>query len=101
VSRGCPQVCDFYWRAYRNFYRWGSLLQSASAHDSVAASLRHLAYAAGWKKFEPLWDLMIRAKRAGMMLPVLEEILSECGRRSSDDAHDTRNPSTGQLIAEC
>lgn len=71
-----------YWRAYRDFYRWGSLLRSASAHDSVAGSLRHLAYAAGWKKFEPLWDLVIRAKRAGAMLPLLETILSEFGLRS-------------------
>ena len=30
------------------------------------AGLRHFAYAAGWKKFEPLWDLVIRAKRAGI-----------------------------------
>ena len=45
------------------------------------AGLRHLAYAAGWKKFEPLWDVVIRAKRAGAMLPVLEAILSEFGRR--------------------
>jgi len=73
-----------YWRAYRDFYRWGSLVRGASAHDSVLASLRHLAYAAGWKKFEPLWDLVIRAKRAGMMLPVLETVLSEFGRRSPE-----------------
>jgi len=46
------------------------------------AGVRHLAYAAGWKKFEPLWDFIIRAKRAGTMLPVLETILSEFGRRS-------------------
>jgi radical SAM superfamily enzyme YgiQ (UPF0313 family) len=72
-----------YWRAYREFYRWGSLFRGATAHDSVFAGLRHLAYAAGWKKFEPAWDLVIRAKRAGMMLPVLETILSEFGRRSS------------------
>jgi radical SAM superfamily enzyme YgiQ (UPF0313 family) len=72
-----------YWRAYRDFYTWRSLVRGASAHDSVLAGLRHLAYAAGWKKFEPLWDLIIRAKRAGMMLPVLEAILSEFGRRSS------------------
>ena len=82
-----------YWRAYRDFYRWGSLLRSASAHDSLAGSLRHLAYAAGWKKFEPLWDLVIRAKRAGMMLPVLETILSEFGRRSGSDAAPEANPS--------
>jgi hypothetical protein len=77
---------DGYWRAYRDFYRWRSLLRSASAHDTFAGSLRHLGYAAGWKKFEPLWDLVIRAKRAGMMLPVLETILSEFGRRSADYA---------------
>ena len=71
-----------YWRAYRDFYRWGALLRSASAHHSLAGSLRHLAYAAGWKKFEPLWDLVIRAQRAGLMLPMLETILSEFGRRS-------------------
>ena len=71
-----------YRRAYRDFYRWGSIVRGASAHRTVAAGLRHLAYAAGWKKFEPLWDLVIRAKRAGMMLPMLETILSEFGKRA-------------------
>jgi hypothetical protein len=71
-----------YWRAYRDFYRWTSIVRGAAAHGSVAAGLRHLAYAAGWKKFEPLWDLVIRAKRAGMMLPILETILSEFGTRA-------------------
>jgi radical SAM superfamily enzyme YgiQ (UPF0313 family) len=72
-----------YWRAYRDFYKWGSILRGASAHDTVVAGLRHAAYAAGWKKFEPAWDLVIRAKRAGMMLPLLETILSEFGTRSN------------------
>ncbi len=71
-----------YWWAYREFYRWRSIVCGAAAHDDLAAGLRHLAYAAGWKKFEPLWDLVIRAKRAGMMLPVLEAILSEFGKRA-------------------
>jgi len=69
--------------AYKEFYRWPSIARGASAHDEWLAGLRHFAYAAGWKKFEPLWDFVIRAKRAGMMLPVLETILSEFGRRSS------------------
>jgi len=56
------------------------------AHDDVLSSLRDFVYAAGWKKFEPLWDLVIRAKRAGTMLPVLETILSEFGARSSSRA---------------
>jgi radical SAM superfamily enzyme YgiQ (UPF0313 family) len=72
---------DGYRRAYRDFYRWNALFRSASAHDTLTGSLRHLAYAAGWKKFEPLWDLVIRAKRAGTMLPLLETILGEFGLR--------------------
>ena len=74
-----------YWRAYRDFYRWGSIVRGAAARGEVVAGLRHFAYAAGWKKFEPLWDAVIRAKRAGMMLPVLETILSEFGRRSPQE----------------
>ena len=69
--------------AYREFYKWGSIARGASAHGDLVAGLRHFAYAAGWKKFEPLWDIIIRAKRAGTMLPVLETILSEFGRRSA------------------
>ena len=74
---------DGYWQAYRDFYRWGAIVRGARAHPDVPSGLRHLAYAAGWKKFEPLWDLIIRARRAGMMLPALEAILSEFGRRDS------------------
>jgi radical SAM superfamily enzyme YgiQ (UPF0313 family) len=68
-----------YYRAYREFYRWPSILRGAWAHDDFTGSLRHAAYASGWKKFEPLWDWVIRAKRVGMMLPVLERVLSPFG----------------------
>jgi radical SAM superfamily enzyme YgiQ (UPF0313 family) len=64
-----------YWRAYRDFYRWGSILRGASHKGTWAGRLRHAAYAAGWKKFEPLWDLVIRARRVCQMLPVLEAVL--------------------------
>jgi hypothetical protein len=70
-----------YWKAYHDFYRWGSIVRGASVHGSVTSGIRHLAYAAGWKKFEPLWDFVIRLKRAGTMLPLLETILSDFGRR--------------------
>jgi radical SAM superfamily enzyme YgiQ (UPF0313 family) len=72
-----------YWRAYEQFYRWGAIARGAVAHANRTAGLRHFAYAAGWKKFEPLWDLVIRARRVGMMLPVLEAILSGFGRMES------------------
>jgi hypothetical protein len=64
-----------YWRAYRDFYRWGNIIQSAQAHQGIADQLKHLAYAGGWKKFEPLWDWVIRAKRVANFLPVLETVL--------------------------
>ena len=60
---------------------------------TCSRGLRHFAYAAGWKKFEPLWDLVIRAKRAGMMLPVLETILSEFGRRKPIEVVRGQTPS--------
>ncbi len=75
-----------YWRAYRDFYRWGSIVRGAAAHDSILGGLKHFAYASGWKKFEPLWDLAIRMKRAGMMLPVLETVLNASGDRTRDGA---------------
>jgi radical SAM superfamily enzyme YgiQ (UPF0313 family) len=77
---GAQLETGYHW-AYREFYRWSSIARGAAAHGDVLAGLRHFAYAAGWKKFEPLWDLVIRAKRAGAMLPALEAILSEFGRR--------------------
>jgi radical SAM superfamily enzyme YgiQ (UPF0313 family) len=70
-----------YWRAYKDFYRWGSILRGASAKENWPGRLRHFAYAAGWKKFEPLWDLVIRLRQVTMMLPLLETILSEFGQR--------------------
>jgi radical SAM superfamily enzyme YgiQ (UPF0313 family) len=84
-----------YWWAYREFYRWRSIVRGASAHGEAVPGLRHLAYAAGWKKFEPLWDIVIRAKRAGMMLPALEAILSEFGRRAAPRRVETARSSTG------
>jgi radical SAM superfamily enzyme YgiQ (UPF0313 family) len=75
-----------YWRAYRDFYRWGSILRGSRAHDRLVDRVRHAAYAAGWKKFEPLWDAVIRAKQTAAMLPVLEGILSGFGARATERA---------------
>jgi radical SAM superfamily enzyme YgiQ (UPF0313 family) len=70
--------------AYREFYRWRSISRGALAHGQLVDGVRHFAYAAGWKKFEPLWDVLIRAKRAGTALPVLEAVLSAFGTRAPD-----------------
>lgn len=70
---------DGYWRAYRDFYRWGSLLRGASTKGTLPRKARHLAYAAGWKKFEWLWDRIIRARQTNRILPILEATLSCAG----------------------
>ena len=64
-----------YWRAYRDFYRWGSIFRGASAKPTWPGRLRHFAYAGGWKKFEPLWDWVIRARKVSRALPLLEAVL--------------------------
>jgi radical SAM superfamily enzyme YgiQ (UPF0313 family) len=70
------QLEDGYRRAYREFYRWGSILRGAATKPDLRDRARHVAYAAGWKKFEPLWDLAIRARRVGRALPLLERVLA-------------------------
>lgn len=72
-----------YWRAYQDFYRWSSIGRGAWKKTDWYGRLRHLAYAGGWKKFEPLWDWVIRAKRVGALLPALETILSGFGNHSA------------------
>jgi len=76
-----PQALETgYWRAYRSFYRWNSILNGASSKQEWSARLRHFAYAAGWKKFEFLWNFVVRTKQVASMLAVLEAILEEFGR---------------------
>jgi radical SAM superfamily enzyme YgiQ (UPF0313 family) len=74
------QLEDGYWRAYRDFYKWRNIARGAAAHPDVVGGARHLAYAAGWKKFERVWDTIIRARRLAGALPVLEGVLSGLGR---------------------
>ncbi|GAB4582009.1 MAG: radical SAM protein [Anaerolineales bacterium] len=68
-----------YWRAYGEFYKWSSIFKGAWAKEFWNARLRHGAYAGGWKKLEPMWAFIIRAKRATNMLPVLERVLEGWG----------------------
>ncbi|SEI92964.1 Radical SAM superfamily enzyme YgiQ, UPF0313 family [Deinococcus reticulitermitis] len=73
------QLEDGYWWAYRQFYTWPNILRGAGVKDTLGARARHVAYAGGWKRFEPLWDVLIRARQVGLMLPVLEELLQSFG----------------------
>ena len=71
-----------YQRAYRDFYRWSSIWAGAMRKPEWSGRLRHLAYSGGWKKFEPLWDWVIRAQRVTNFLPLLESILEGFGAQA-------------------
>ncbi|MEI8012592.1 MAG: radical SAM protein, partial [Candidatus Omnitrophota bacterium] len=62
-------------RAYERFYQWKSIFKGASTQDSLPKTLRHIAYAGGWKKFDPVWNFMIKHKQINRMIPLLEMVL--------------------------
>jgi radical SAM superfamily enzyme YgiQ (UPF0313 family) len=74
------ELKDGYDWAYRQFYTWSNIVRAASAHRSAAQALKHFAYSAGWKKFEPAWDLVIRCQQLSRMRPMLEAVLAEVRR---------------------
>lgn len=86
------QLEDGYWNAYRTFYRWSNIFKGAGTKSTWIGAGRHVAYAAGWKKCEPLWDLIIRAKQVAQMRPALEWILKSFER--SNDAAPEVTPLT-------
>ncbi|AGL17167.1 radical SAM domain-containing protein [Actinoplanes sp. N902-109] len=69
------QLEDGYWRAYRDFYRWRAIWDGAKGKPA-GDRMRHLAYAGGWKKFEPMWDTLIRSRQVLRAMPVLERVLN-------------------------
>jgi radical SAM superfamily enzyme YgiQ (UPF0313 family) len=74
------ELLSGYRRAYRRFYAWGSILRGATGHSNLHRTARHLAYSGGWKRLEPLWDVIIRSRRVSAMLPLLETTLDAFGR---------------------
>jgi hypothetical protein len=66
-----------YDRAYDEFYRWSSIARASLAHGTVKHQAKHFFYASGWKKFEALWNAVIRARQLRCMTPLLESVLSK------------------------
>lgn len=73
-----------YWQAYRDFYQWRAIWRGALHKPDWHGRLRHLAYAGGWKKFEPFWDMVLRLKQVSYSRPLLEHILSGFGTHQAD-----------------
>ena len=75
-----PEILEAgYWHAYEEFYKWSNIFRSGFVHNQTINIIRHLAYTGGWKKFEPLWDWVIRTKKVTNFLPLLETVLNGFG----------------------
>jgi radical SAM superfamily enzyme YgiQ (UPF0313 family) len=70
--------------AYKEFYSWRNIISASLNHDSAKHILKHALYAGGWKKFEPLWNFIIKTKNLNSMLPILESILSKVNYKKED-----------------
>jgi radical SAM superfamily enzyme YgiQ (UPF0313 family) len=69
--------------AYKEFYRWSSIAHASLSHGSLKHQAKHFFYASGWKKFEPLWNFVIRARQLRLMTPMLEAVLSKVSAESA------------------
>lgn len=65
-----------YKQAYSLFYSWTNIFKSANNKDEYIFKFRHLLYTSGWKKFEKVWEFIIRKQKVCNMVPVLEKLLS-------------------------
>ena len=72
--------------AYTEFYRWSNIARASFAHGTVKHQAKHFFYAAGWRKFEPLWNFVIQAKKLRLMTPLLEAVLSRVSRGDKPSA---------------
>jgi len=86
--------------AYREFYRWGAITKASLYHGTLKHQAKHFFYAAGWKKFERLWDTLIRLRQLTWMTPVLEGVLSRVTGTNTDVSSkvEPQNSSPGPLV---
>jgi radical SAM superfamily enzyme YgiQ (UPF0313 family) len=74
-----------YHRAYSEFYSWTNIFRASFQHETVKHIFKHLAYSGGWKKFEPLWNFMIKTRGLNKMLPLLEAVLAKVNAPSTEE----------------
>ena len=90
-----------YDQAYRDFYSWTNIAKASRTHDTLRHQIKHFAYAGGWKKFEPLWNFMIKSRHLHAMRPLLEAILSKVrgtDTKLATGAGEDATPSTSEML---
>jgi hypothetical protein len=84
VGLSAAELKEGYDWAYRSFYSWKNIYKASMQHEILKHKIKHFAYAGGWKKFEPIWNFMIKTRGLNKMLPLLEAILSKAGSSGND-----------------
>jgi len=85
--------------AYKEFYRWSSITRASLRHGTIKHQAKHFFYAAGWKKFERLWDFMIRLRQLRQVTPLLEAVLSKVTREHArTDVAAQAEPASPALV---
>jgi Fe-S oxidoreductase len=66
---------DGYNNAYREFYKWNNIITGSKHHERIGMSLKHLTYAGAWKKFEPVWNYVVKHQLFESARKILEYTL--------------------------
>lgn len=78
--------------AYKEFYSWQNIFKASFKHDSLKHISKHFFYTGGWKKFEPLWNFIIKTGGLKTMLPLLETLLSKMNyKKDKSLSHETES----------
>ncbi len=87
--------------AYKEFYSWSNIIKSSLNHESNKHKLKHFFYSGGWKKFEPVWNFMIKTKNLNGMLPLLESILAKVNPKNlTTNLNDIKTAQEVELITQ-
>lgn len=84
IGLNAQQLKQGYDWSYKSFYSWSNIFKASMQHDELKHKIKHFAYAGGWKKFEPLWNFMIKTQGLNKMLPLLEAVLSKVNNRGKE-----------------
>lgn len=61
--------------AYKEFYKWSNIISGCKHNNQSKMKLKHLTYAGAWKKFEPVWNYIVKHQLFGEARKVLEYTL--------------------------
>jgi radical SAM superfamily enzyme YgiQ (UPF0313 family) len=69
------QMESGYESAYKEFYKWKRIFSASKEHEALKMKLKHFTYSGSWKKFEPVWNYVIKHKLFGEARKILEHTL--------------------------